>query len=132
MTSPPSSPLQPGWGEQTPMEQRGAISRIAERDPDLRVSYTLGELDALLCAVEDTADRNAFLRGQIAGQNLAALETKYGSFRASVQAVINAARKVLAQYEPHEIVDAEAELSAALAAYDEPFGSPSRHGPVRG
>ena len=38
--------------------------------------------------------------------------------RALDEAVIEAARRVLAQYQPHEIADAEAELRDALAARD--------------
>lgn len=44
-------------------------------------------------------------------------------------AVIAASRAVLAQYEPHEIVDAEATLRDALAEYDRSIARPQERSP---
>lgn len=61
-------------------------------------------------------DPEAFERGRAAGKDEAALETKYGSFRARVQAVIAEARKVRDALEGDKLVDG---LGAALSAHDD-------------
>jgi hypothetical protein len=59
---------------------------------------------------------DAFKRGRSAGREEATLETKYGSFRAHVQAVFTEARKVRDALEGDKLVDG---LGAALNAHDD-------------
>lgn len=64
----------------------------------------------------DGLEGAAFERGRQAGKEEAALETRYGSFRAHVQAVFNEARKVRDALEGDKLVDG---LGAALNAHDD-------------
>jgi hypothetical protein len=92
----------------TPEQECATIRRLGARDPDYRVSYTLGELERLLNFVADQADTEAFLRGRKNGLWIAKMETRYGTMRGHLQRILAVARSV----------DGYAELTAALAAYD--------------
>jgi hypothetical protein len=76
------------------------------------IEDAISEIEHLRAAL----DPEAFERGRAAGKDEAALETKYGSFRAHVQAVISEARKVRDALEGDKLADG---LGAALSAHDD-------------